>query len=87
MPGTYFLDHHDREVLAVLERGPLYGYLIMEALRLRAGEELDLPTGGLYPILRRLERLGYVRSAWVALDGRHRRTYELTEMGRQAHVR
>ncbi|WP_214410589.1 PadR family transcriptional regulator [Sphaerisporangium fuscum] len=73
----------DRQVLAVLERGPLYGYLIMEALRVRLGGDLDLPAGGLYPVLRRLERLGYVRSAWVPHEGRQRRTYELTEMGLQ----
>ncbi|MFC4587987.1 PadR family transcriptional regulator [Sphaerisporangium corydalis] len=84
MTGSYFLDDIDREVLAVLERGPLYGYLIMEALRLRLGVEFHLPTGGLFPVLRRLERLGYIRSAWVTVENRERRTYELTEVGHQA---
>jgi PadR family transcriptional regulator len=84
MTGSYFLDDTDREVLAVLERGPMYGYLIMEALRLRLGQELRLPTGGLYPVLRRLERLGYVRSAWLTVEGRQRRTYELTDVGHKA---
>ncbi|WP_433254723.1 PadR family transcriptional regulator [Streptosporangium sp. CA-135522] len=81
MEAAYFLSPVDREVLAVLERGPLYGYLIIEALRSRGGGSFDLPLGGLYPILRRLERLGYVRSAWMTVDSRRRRTYALTGAG------
>src|SRR3546814_10237875 len=45
--------------LAVLEQGELHGYAIIEALRARSGGTLDLPTGTIYPALRRLERAGY----------------------------
>ena len=50
----------------------------MEALLERSGGELDLPTGTLYPALRRLERAGYLASEWSTVGGRKRRTYQLT---------
>jgi DNA-binding PadR family transcriptional regulator len=49
----------------------------------RSGGELDLPTGTLYPALRRLERAGYLSSEWSTVGGRKRRTYELTNSGRR----
>ncbi|AVT30188.1 MULTISPECIES: PadR family transcriptional regulator [Plantactinospora] len=76
--------HLDALLLAVLERGALHGYAIIEALRARSGGVLDLPTGTIYPALRRLERAGYVSSAWSTVNGRERRTYELTGAGQRA---
>jgi DNA-binding PadR family transcriptional regulator len=73
--------HLDALILAVLEPGPLHGYAIMEALQERSAGALDLPTGTLYPALRRLDRAGYVRSEWSTVGGRERRTYELTPDG------
>src|SRR5262249_7726885 len=43
--------HLDGILLAVLEPGPLHGYAIMEALRVRSGGQVDLPTGTVYPAL------------------------------------
>ncbi|NGM12267.1 helix-turn-helix transcriptional regulator [Verrucosispora sp. WMMA2044] len=76
--------HLDALLLAVLERGALHGYAIIEALRARSDGRLDLPTGTVYPALRRLERAGHVVSAWNTVNGRERRTYELTDTGRRA---
>lgn len=76
--------HLDALLLAVLEEGPLHGYAIIEALRARSGGSLDLPTGTVYPALRRLERAGHVLSDWSTVNGRERRTYQLTEPGRRA---
>lgn len=78
--------HLDALLLAVLEAGALHGYAIIEALRARSGGSLDLPTGTVYPALRRLERAGYVDSSWSTVSGRERRTYQLTGAGRQALV-
>lgn len=75
--------HLDSLILAVVEHEPLHGYAIMEALRTRSGGVLDLPTGTLYPALRRLERAGYVSSEWSTVGGRKRRTYRLTEAGKR----
>ncbi|QBI19957.1 PadR family transcriptional regulator [Egibacter rhizosphaerae] len=76
--------HLDALIMAVLESEPLHGYAITEALRQRSGGALELPTGTLYPALRRLERTGYLRSRWSTVGGRRRRTYELTDAGARA---
>ena len=52
----------------------------------RSGGSLALPTGTVYPALRRLERAGYVESAWSTVGGRERRTYRLTNAGRKVLV-
>ena len=44
----------------------------------------DRPAGSVYPILERLESMGWVRSSWETDDSRsgpRRRYYELTEGG------
>lgn len=75
--------HLDGLLLAVLESGPLHGYAVIEALQTRSGGELDLPTGTVYPALRRLEEAGLTQSDWSTVSGRRRRTYALTAAGRR----
>jgi len=71
----------DGLLLAVLEPGPLHGYAVIEALRLRSGGQLAMPTGTIYPALRRLETAGWLQGSWSIVGGRRRRTYEITELG------
>ena len=75
--------HLDALILAILEHEPQHGYAIMEALQERSGGALALPTGTVYPALRRLERAEYVASEWSTVSGRKRRTYRLTAAGRR----
>lgn len=75
--------HLDAMILSVLEDEPLHGYAIIEALALRSGGALDLPTGTVYPALRRLESAGYLDSSWSTVSGRKRRTYKLSRSGRK----
>jgi PadR family transcriptional regulator PadR len=75
--------HLDGMILSVLEDEPLHGYAVMEALQRSSGGTLDLPTGTLYPALRRLERAGYLASEWSTVGGRRRRTYRLTASGKR----
>ena len=75
--------HLDAVLLAALEDGPRHGYAVIEALRHNTGGRLDLPTGTIYPALRRLEAAGLARGTWSETGGRRRRTYELTPAGRQ----
>jgi DNA-binding PadR family transcriptional regulator len=75
--------HLDALLLAVLDDEPRHGYAIIEALQERSGGVLNLPTGTVYPALRRLERAGLVESAWSTVAGRERRTYQLTPDGRR----
>ena len=74
--------HLDALLLAVLEQGALHGYAIIEALRARSDGSLDLPTGTIYPALRRLERAGYVASTWSTVTaGNGGRTSSPTPAG------
>jgi PadR family transcriptional regulator, regulatory protein PadR len=75
--------HLDTMLLSVLERGPLHGYAIIEALRVGSSGRFDLPTGTVYPALHRLERAGLVRGSWSVVSGKRRRTYRLTPAGRR----
>ncbi|HEY0258792.1 MAG TPA: helix-turn-helix transcriptional regulator [Lacisediminihabitans sp.] len=70
-------------VLAILADGPSYGYAIHKRVRELSGGELEWTDGMLYPLLHRLDRLGYVRADWGSSpEGRRRRYYEITDAGR-----
>jgi PadR family transcriptional regulator, regulatory protein PadR len=76
--------HLDGLLLACLEAGPRHGYAIMEALRAGSGGQFDLPTGTIYPALRRLEQAGLIKGTWSQAGGRQRRVYDLTPAGRRS---
>ncbi|MGC5016700.1 PadR family transcriptional regulator [Streptosporangium sp. DT93] len=76
--------HMDALLLSVLEQEPLHGYAIIEALQTRSGGALTVPTGTVYPALRRLEQAGYLTGEWATVGGRKRRTYRLTSAGHAA---
>jgi transcriptional regulator len=84
MKGEALKGHLDLLLLAVLIDRPLHGYAILETLRRRSGGEFDLPEGTIYPALHRLEREGWLDSAWSDESGRRRRVYQLTLRGHQA---
>jgi PadR family transcriptional regulator, regulatory protein PadR len=73
----------DAMILATVEHRPLHGYAVMEELRERSGGQLELPTGTVYPALRRLERAHEITGEWQTVGGRKRRTYRITESGRR----
>jgi DNA-binding PadR family transcriptional regulator len=70
-------------LLATLAAGPRHGYAIKEALRVGSDGRFDLPTGTVYPALHRLERAGLIHGTWSTVNGRRRRSYELTPSGRR----
>ena len=70
--------HLDAVLLAALEGGPRHGYAVIEALRQSTDGRLDLPTGTIYPALRRLEQAGLIAGTWSVVGGRRRREYRLT---------
>jgi DNA-binding PadR family transcriptional regulator len=69
-------------ILRAVAAGRRYGFDIMEAC--------DLPSGTVYPALRRLEKAGWLRSHWEDSEDAHaegrprRRTYHLTGEGWEA---
>ncbi len=84
MKGQALKGHLDLLVLAVLEDGAKHGYAVIDELRVRSDESFDLPEGTVYPVLHRLEKSGLLQSDWSVVQGRRRRTYELTKKGRGA---
>lgn len=68
-------------ILQALEQGFRFGFDIMDVT--------GLPSGTIYPALRRLEAMGYVTSDWESdaaarkANRPRRRYYELTKAGRQ----
>ena len=72
-------------VLGILSEGDLYGYAIIKRVSELSGGGMQWTDGMLYPLLHRLERLGYVSSSWgMSEAGRRRKHYAITPMGRNA---
>jgi DNA-binding PadR family transcriptional regulator len=71
-------------VLGILSEGELYGYAILKRVAELSGGRMEWTDGMLYPLLHRLERLGYVSSSWGTSEaGRRRKHYCLTASGRE----
>lgn len=69
-------------VLAALSqlRTPRYGYELRQEL---AEQGMAIEEGTLYPLLRRLETQGLLKSEWKIEDGPPRRYYSLNPDGRK----
>lgn len=66
-------------VLALLTKEDYYGY----ALTQRVQEFTAVSESTLYPVLRRLKKNGWVTTYDQPFQGRNRRYYQLTDVGRQ----
>ncbi|HEY7295266.1 MAG TPA: PadR family transcriptional regulator [Dehalococcoidia bacterium] len=72
-------------VLSILDEGESYGYAIIKRIDELSGGAMAWTDGMLYPLLHRLERLGYVEARWDApRSGRKRRYYRITPGGKEA---
>lgn len=82
-PGTLEL-----MILRVLRRGPLHGYAIVQQIKQRSDDVLDVEEGSLYPALQRLLKAGYLSAEWgISTNNRRVRVYTLTQQGQQHLVR
>lgn len=70
----------DAVVLASVAQEPegTYGYKITQDVR----QAIDLSESTLYPVLRRLLKENFLEVYDMAIDGRNRRYYKITEIGR-----
>jgi DNA-binding PadR family transcriptional regulator len=72
-------------VLAILDEGESYGYAILKRIDELSAGAMEWTEGMLYPLLHRLDRLGYVEARWDSSHGaRRRRYYRITPAGRGA---
>jgi transcriptional regulator len=74
----------DLLILKALSLGPMHGWSISERLLQVSKATLQVPQGSLYPALHRLERRGWVESAWgPSENNRKAKFYQLTRVGRR----
>lgn len=70
-------------VLATLAKQESYGYAILKHVQEASAQRMEWTDGMLYPVLHRLERLGFIEGKWKAADtGRKRKYYRLTARGK-----
>lgn len=69
----------DACVLAVLQGGDAYGYVLTQKVK----EVIEISESSLYPVLRRLKKDGCLTTFDKAFGGRNRRYYSITEKGRE----
>lgn len=69
----------DACVLAVLEEGETYGYILTQNVR----GMIDVSESSIYPVLRRLKKDGCLSVSDRPFQGRNRRYYSITEQGRE----
>lgn len=69
----------DACVLAVVMREDTYGYKLTQEVK----QIMDVSESTLYPVLRRLQKDGYLRTYDKIFQGRNRRYYTVTEKGRE----
>jgi len=71
-------------VLTLLAGQPLHGYEIAKRIEEQSRGVLRFDMASLYPMLYRLERKAWVKAEWQTLaNGRRRRCYRLTTLGRR----
>jgi DNA-binding PadR family transcriptional regulator len=81
MTSASRISHTSALILQTIHAGYLYGFNIMETT--------GLPSGTIYPALRRLEKDALVRGNWEeeaggGIDRPRRRYYRLTRSGKEA---
>lgn len=77
----------DTAISAVLADGDRHGYAILAEVRKLSDGGIRLGTGTMYGALERLQDGGAVRvAAEEVVDGRTRRYYRLTDLGRRQLV-
>ncbi|MEY8700552.1 PadR family transcriptional regulator [Streptococcus ferus] len=64
-------------ILAIVEQQDSYGYEISQTIKLLA----DIKESSLYPILKRLEKAGFLSTYSQQYQGRKRKYYSITESG------
>jgi transcriptional regulator len=61
---------------------PMHGFAVLDWIRDTTDDDLVIEDGALYPALRRMEKRGWLESAWgISEKGRRARYYTLTSLG------
>jgi len=66
-------------ILAIIDREDSYGYEISQTIKLVA----NIKESTLYPILKKLEKAGYMTTYSQEYQGRKRKYYSITQEGKE----
>ena len=69
----------DACALSILDRGYTYGYEITQSMK----QAIKISESTLYPVLRRLQKENYCGTYDEPYQGRNRRYYAITDLGRK----
>jgi DNA-binding PadR family transcriptional regulator len=69
-------------VLILLSTKPAHGYELMKEIKDKTGGFYKPTPGGVYPILRDLEKSGYIKGEWHKIKNRKIKTYGITDKGK-----
>lgn len=73
-------------ILAILHTRDTYGYAIIRKVQEISDNQIAWTDGMLYPVLHRLESIGYIDSYWnEAENGRKRKYYQITQAGKEEY--
>ena len=71
-------------ILQSLQRQPMHGYALVQHIKQRSNELLQVEEGSLYPALQRLLKEGQVKAEWeISPSNRRVRTYRITPAGKK----
>src|ERR1700689_3548443 len=71
-------------ILQSLRRQPMHGYALVQHIKQRSNELLQVEEGSLYPALQRLLKDGLLRAEWEISPSKRRvRTYRITASGKK----
>jgi transcriptional regulator len=74
----------DMLILRTLTVQPMHGYAIAQHIERLSGDVLSVEQGSLYPALERLQKKGWITSAWgESPTGRRARYHTITAAGRR----
>ena len=71
-------------ILSILEHGDSYGYEIMQKVKSLSKGRIEWKEGSIYPVLKKLESIGMIKSYWN-LEGaqRPRKYYAINPNGKK----
>lgn len=70
-------------ILTLLAERPMYGYEMARALAEHSNGYFEMKEGLLYPTLHRMQQSGWLTSDWKVVEGRRRKYYSLTPLGKE----
>lgn len=71
-------------VLRSVLREPMHGYALVQHIKQRSNDFLQVEEGSLYPALQRLLKEGLLKAEWeISASNRRVRTYRITPAGKK----